>query len=96
MRMAEVRKSSGPSGPRSVVYQLHGARTPVAAAARGDDQDSAGVTEAARELNYADRVASEAPEVRADRVRALKEQIASGNYRPDPKEVAREILKRGL
>ncbi|MEP7216232.1 MAG: flagellar biosynthesis anti-sigma factor FlgM [Anaerolineaceae bacterium] len=39
---------------------------------------------------------SSAREARAERVAALRQQIANGTYSPDPREVAREILKRGL
>ncbi|MEP6870734.1 MAG: flagellar biosynthesis anti-sigma factor FlgM, partial [Anaerolineaceae bacterium] len=50
----------------------------------------------ADELNRALEIVDKAREVRADRVAALREQIAKGTYSPDPLEVAREILKRGL
>lgn len=37
-----------------------------------------------------------AQEDRESRIRELKKQIAAGAYQPDPREIAREILKRGL
>lgn len=94
--MAGVRKPGGISGPRGVVYEFPAARPRVSTVTPGEDRDSAGVTEGARQLAHADGLVREAPEVRAERVRALKEQIANSAYRPDPREVAREILKRGL
>lgn len=41
----------------------------------------------------AKKVSSSAAENRAERIQALKEQIASGNYNPDPKAVAESLLK---
>jgi flagellar biosynthesis anti-sigma factor FlgM len=38
----------------------------------------------------------ESPEVRAERVAALKAQIANGTYNPDPREVARKLVERGF
>jgi hypothetical protein len=36
------------------------------------------------------------PDAHAERVEALRAQIASGSYAPDPKEIARSILESGL
>jgi len=94
--MAGVRKSSGASESRGIVYQFPGGRVRVAPAAPAEGRDSAGVTPAAREMGQAHGVVEGAPEIRAERVRALKEQIANGTYRPGPREVARAIAKHGL
>jgi len=41
-------------------------------------------------------VVEAAPDVRTERVRALQQQIRNGSYNPDPREVAKQILERGL
>ncbi len=93
--MAGIRKTPGTGETRGVVYQFPGPRTAVPVE-HAEPRDSAGLSKAARELRYADTFVEAAPDIRSERVRALKEQIANGTYRPDPREVAREILKRGL
>jgi flagellar biosynthesis anti-sigma factor FlgM len=35
-------------------------------------------------------------DVRAERVRELKKQIAEGTYEPDPREIARKLLESGF
>ena len=58
--------------------------------------DTAGISEDARELSRAREAVEAAPDVRADRVRSLQQQIRNGNYNPDPREVAKRIMERGL
>lgn len=94
--MSELKKSSGIGETRGVIYQFPTGRSRAASSQRGEGQDSAGLTGAARELSYADGLAKAAVDFRAERVSQLKDQIARGAYRPDPLDVAREILKRGL
>lgn len=94
--MAGVRKTTETGEARGVVYQLHGARVKVAPPEPASDADSAGITDAGRELVRANAAVEAAAEVRSKRVRALKEKIARGEYNPDPREVARELLERGF
>ena len=90
--MGEVRKTQRSSGT-GVVYDFSAARQRAQAA---PTVDSAGITEDARELARAFQNVMDSPEVRAERVRELKGQIERGEYRSDPREVARKILQRGL
>lgn len=91
-----VRKTSGTGATGGVVYDLARARTPaptVDSPARGD---SSGITPAARELSSALHVVEASDEVRSEKVRALREQIANGTYKPDPKEIAKKLVERGF
>lgn len=95
--MTEVGKTSGTEAPRAVVYDLVKRRRVAAPElAEATDSDSAGITEGARELKRALDTVQAAPETRPGRVRALKHQVQSGAYKPDPREIAREILERGF
>lgn len=58
--------------------------------------DSAGITENARELGRARESVESAPDIRENRVRALRAAIANGTYQSDPEEVARRLLDRGF
>lgn len=92
--MARVKKTSGAGESRGVVYQFPGGRVGPSAAA--DGRDRARVAPQAGAVDRARSVVETTPEIRAERVRALKEQIANGTYRPDPREVAQAIAKHGL
>jgi flagellar biosynthesis anti-sigma factor FlgM len=94
--MAGVRKTSGPSAARGVVYDFQKSKASISSADRLERSDSAAVTEHARELASALRVVEESEEVRAEKVRALKAAIANGTYNPDPREVARKMVERGF
>jgi len=94
--MAGVRKTSGSSAARGVVYDFSRARTGTAQAERAERTDQAGITEGARELASALHVVEGSNEVRAERVAALRAQIANGTYNPDPREVAKKLLERGF
>lgn len=96
--MSDIRKTTGGSAPRAVVYDLAKARSERAAASNGAQpgRDSSGISASARELNRARLAVESADEVRQERIQALREQIARGEYNPDPREVAKKILERGL
>jgi negative regulator of flagellin synthesis FlgM len=79
-----------------VVYDFSRAKARLAAKTSAGPADRTGFTDEARELARARESVSEAPDVRADRVEALKAQIARGDYKPDPEEIAKKILERGL
>ena len=93
--MSGVRKTSGVSATRGVVREFPTGRAQAATADRVDRSDSAGVSERARELAAALHAVAESDEVRAERVAALKAQIANGTYNPDPREIARKMVERG-
>ena len=42
------------------------------------------------------QLVQEPQDVRAERVRELKKQIAEGTYEPDPREIARKLLESGF
>jgi flagellar biosynthesis anti-sigma factor FlgM len=94
--MAGVRKTSSNDGPRGVVYDLHSARVRTAPPEPPRGTDRSGITEGGRELSRAHTLVEASDEVRAERVRALREKIARGEYKPDPREVARSLLERGF
>lgn len=93
--MSDIRKTDTTRGTQSVVYDFGRARarTPARGAAA---TDSTGISEDARTLSRAQAAVEGAPEVRTARVNALRKQIERGDYHPDPREVARKILERGL
>ncbi len=84
------------TGVSGVVYDFSRAQARRAAATAAQPADSAGISEDARELARAREVVEAAPDVRPERVRALQQQIRNGSYNPDPREVAKQILERGL
>ncbi len=93
--MAGVRKASGQSVTPDVAYNSRKARAGTSVI-DSDCTDGAVITDTARELSSALHVVEEAEEVRAERIRALREQIANGTYNPDPHEVARKLLEHGF
>lgn len=97
--MSDVRKTTSTESSRAVVYDFARARQRVATAPTAEpaaEADKAGITDGARELGHARAVVEAAPDVRADRIQALRKQIADGTYHPDPREIAREIIERGI
>jgi flagellar biosynthesis anti-sigma factor FlgM len=94
--MSGIRRTSGSGRVSGAVYDLAQARARAAAAQPAERADNVGLSEEARALGRAREAVEEAPEVRAARVRALKEKIARGEYTTDPEELARELLSRGF
>jgi flagellar biosynthesis anti-sigma factor FlgM len=94
--MPEVRKTSTNDGPRGVVYDLHAARPRTTPPEAVREADRSGITEGGRELSRAHAAVEAAADVRTERVRALREKIARGEYKPDPREVARKLIERGF
>jgi negative regulator of flagellin synthesis FlgM len=58
--------------------------------------DSVELSDAARALTSASQAVSDAPDVREDRVAALKAQIACGNYSVDSSTLARAMVRSKL
>lgn len=96
--MSDVRKTASTETPRGVVYDFARVRQRATATLVEPpvEVDDTGITEDARELGHAHAAVEATPDVRADRIRALRQQIAAGTYQPDPREIAREIMGRGL
>jgi negative regulator of flagellin synthesis FlgM len=95
--MAEIRRTPAAIGAHGVVYDF--AKRQRIEPAESDTEpatDRAGITDSARELSRAHAAAEAAPDVRMERVRALKQQIQNGSYQPDPKEIAKQILDKGF
>ena len=85
--MSEAGKRGGAKGRRGVVVDL---------AQKRASAEEAAAKQRARELARARDVIDASDETRAARVEELKRQVERGEYHPDPREVAREILERGL
>ncbi len=94
--MPEVKKTSASNATRGAVYEMLRARTSAPEGPPSARTDTSGITAAARELSAALHAVEGADEVRAERVRALRKQIANGTYNPDPREVAIKLLERGF
>lgn len=95
--MSQIRKSSS-VGPSGAVYDFgqYQARVSSPAAQAVDASDKAGISQSARELSRARAEVIAASETRAALVQELKQSVADGSYNPDPREIARQILQRGL
>ena len=94
--MADVGRTRTTGVTGAVVYDFSRAQARRAASATATPADTAGISEDARELSRAREAVEAAPDVRADRVRSLQQQIRNGNYNPDPREVAKRIMEHGL
>ena len=66
------------------------------AKAKAKDSSSTGdrvsVSQDAKLVAEAAKLAGESPDVRVDRVEALKAQVQSGNYIPDPRKIAQKLV----
>lgn len=93
--MSGVRKTAGAAGP-TAIYGYQKSREQAEAAAKPGRTDSSGITNSARELGRALQVVEAVDDVRAERVAALRAQIANGTYQPDPREVAKKLIERGF
>ncbi|KAA0239509.1 MAG: flagellar biosynthesis anti-sigma factor FlgM [Dehalococcoidia bacterium] len=93
--MPDVRKTPPPGTSQGVVYDLAAARARTVAPAP-EGADVAGFSGQALELARANTVVRESPETRAEKIRALRARIEAGEYRPDPREIARRIIAQGL
>jgi negative regulator of flagellin synthesis FlgM len=94
--MAGVRKSGGTSGTGGIAFDRSRSRAGLAAVESAPRSDSTGITEGARELSSALHVVESSEDVRAERVAALRAQIANGTYNPDPREIAKRLVERGF
>lgn len=88
----------------SGVYRRQVANTPPPAHERGRGPERAGhgrrsdqidLSERARELRSAVAAVANQPELRAELVAALRQQIDDGTYRVDARAIARALLAEG-
>ena len=54
--------------------------------------DKIEISESAKDFQVAMKALSDAPEVRGEKVAALKKQIAEGKYQPSAKDIAKKML----
>jgi flagellar biosynthesis anti-sigma factor FlgM len=59
----------------------------------GSESATVNISQKARELQRIAELARSGDELRADRVRQIKEQIAGGEYHVEPEDVAKSILR---
>ncbi len=83
-------------GPEEIAQPQNGTQKaaqrpaqPNEAPARGDRVE---ISQTSRDLRMIDAVLKTTPEVRTDKVRALKEQIEAGTYQVDAKKVANAMM----
>lgn len=93
--MSEVGKTRGTKPRRGVVVDMASKRG-SAGEGKAPPADEVAAKKRARELARAQATVEAANETRSGRVEELKRQVERGEYHPDPREVAREILKHGL
>lgn len=95
--MAEAPNSAnGPVG-RRVLYNLDEKRRERSAASdAGAPPDPETEGEATGPQPSPQGTRDSSREARAEKIADLKARIASGRYKPDPEEIAREMLKRGF
>ena len=72
-------------------YGLPSASGQTAAKKSGQRADSASLSAEAQELLQARRAAQDAPDVRAEKVAALRQQIQDGTYKVDEASLARRL-----
>ena len=65
----------------------------VSNADKAGQKDKVNFSSFLQDANQANKVNSTASETRAEKIQALKERIATGEYNPDPKAVAESLLK---
>ncbi|AEH44568.1 Anti-sigma-28 factor FlgM family protein [Thermodesulfatator indicus DSM 15286] len=56
------------------------------------ERDRVEISQTARDIKKIESIVKTSPDVRADKVRAIKEQIESGTYQVDSKKVANAML----
>jgi len=64
--------------------------------AQPEAEDKVELSSVAKDLQRAAEIAKATPDVRADKVAALKEKVESGNYEVDSKKVASKMIVDSL
>ena len=101
MQPGGIAPSSGPAGPVGPApvqpagpSETGGTEAPAAIPAAGRDRID--LSPVAASVQRLVEEARQLPEVRADKVAALREKIARGEYQVDPQQVAERMLYRLL
>jgi flagellar biosynthesis anti-sigma factor FlgM len=88
------------SGGPSALEPTRGARAASPAAKGGtpahQSGDSVSMSDQAQAFQEARRLALAIPDVRLDRVEALRQKYAAGELRPDPQAIARALVTQGV
>ena len=97
----DIKKVYADVGGYSAQKLAENAKAQQAKAARGEDGTKSGgdkvaLSSEARLLGAALSSASSAPDVRAERVRSLKEQVQAGTYKPDIRKAAANLIRDDL
>ena len=61
---------------------------------RAGSKDKLEISQAGRDFQVAKQAVAEAPEIRKDKVAALKSSIASGNYKVETGDFAAKLLEK--
>lgn len=94
--MGTTRKRSDVGEVHGVIRQFPAGRVTTAVVGEAESGDRSATSPTGRALHRAIGIVDQSPEVRRARVAELREQLLKGAYTPDPREVAREIMQRGL
>lgn len=98
----DIKKIYGEVGGFPTQKLAENAKPQQAQAVRQDDPaqqnlgDKVALSPEARLLGAALSTASTAPDVRAEKVRTLKEQVQSGTYKPDIRKAAANLIRDDL
>ena len=88
------------SGGPSALDPTRAARAASSAAKGGAHPDKPGdsvsMSDQAQAFQEARRLALAVPDVRVDRVEALRQKYAAGELRPDPQAIARALVAQGV
>lgn len=92
----KVDQINGVSNQSSVELNTRPAATSSSAATPAEAQDRTTLSTSSSAVASLVSQAMASPEVRQDKVNALKQQIASGNYNIDPSRIASGIASEGM
>lgn len=97
----DIKKVYGEVSGYSAQKLAENAKSQQAKASPGDSAspasgDKIALSPEARLLGAALSTASTAPDVRAEKVRSLKEQVQAGTYKPDIKKAAANLIRDDL
>lgn len=80
----------------SQISQAYGIKktSPVSRAKSASGQDKLEISQFGRDYQVARQAISDSPDIREDRVSALKEKIDTGNYDVSPSDFARKLMQK--
>lgn len=89
-----IPQEAPPLKGKDAIRKAHRLSDTKRAPAKGADKVE--ISARAKELSNAKKAASEAPEVRLEKVKHIKKAIEEGSYKVDAVQVAEKILKENL